>query len=125
MLDVNFSGFSDLIDAIGCVYTDVDHRYYNNTALTDYSSIDIQPGYQKLCGANQSPSGALAFVRFRHTDSDIVRNARQQDFLRWTKEGYSAGQLLSNEARLIHIFGKHVQTDRQLHTTHGSTSCST
>ncbi|MGH2873189.1 MAG: LCP family protein, partial [Solirubrobacteraceae bacterium] len=48
ILDVNFEGFSDLVDAIGCVYSMVDHRYYNDTALTDYSSIDIQPGYQKL-----------------------------------------------------------------------------
>jgi LCP family protein required for cell wall assembly len=119
ILDVNFAGFSDLIDAIGCVYTDVDHRYYNNTVYTDYSSIDIQPGYQKLCGDNQSPSGALAFVRFRHTDSDVVRNARQQDFLRWAKEGYSSGQLLANEAKLLSIFGKHVQTDHSLHTTDG------
>ena len=54
---------------------------------TGYSSIDIQPGYQKLCGAD-----ALAFVRFRHTDSDIVRNARQQDFIRWAKDQYGVGQ---------------------------------
>jgi LCP family protein required for cell wall assembly len=119
VLDVNFAGFADLIDAIGCVYADVDHRYYNNTALTDYSSIDIQPGYQKLCGDNQLPSSALAFVRFRHTDSDIVRNARQQDFLRWTKQGYSAGQLVTNRDKLLRIFGRHVQTDHSLHTTDG------
>ena len=35
------------------------------------------------------------FVRFRHTDSDIVRNARQQDFIRWAKEQYQRRQLLS------------------------------
>ena len=114
LIDVNFGGFADLVNAIGCVYTDVDHRYYNNTAQTDYSSIDIQPGYQKLCGAQ-----ALEFVRFRHTDSDIVRNARQQDFIRWAKDQYSVGQLLSKEDQLIHIFGQHVQTDHSLHTTHG------
>ena len=90
IIDVNFKGFSDLVDAIGCVYTDVDHRYYNNTAVTDYSSIDIQPGYQKLCGDNQAETGALAFVRFRHTDTDIVRNARQQDFLRWAKSQFNS-----------------------------------
>jgi LCP family protein required for cell wall assembly len=119
ILDVNFAGFSDMIDAIGCVYADVDHRYYNNTELTDYSSIDIEPGYQRLCGDNQSVSGALAFVRFRHTDSDIVRNARQQDFLRWAKEGYSASELVNNRDRLLKIFGQHVQTDHSLHTTDG------
>jgi LCP family protein required for cell wall assembly len=114
ILDVNFGGFIDLVNAIGCVYTDVDHRYYNNTALTDYSSIDLQPGYQKLCG-----SDALSFVRFRHTDSDIVRNARQQDFLRWAKDQYSLSQLISNRNTLVKLFGEHVQTDADLHSLDG------
>jgi len=114
ILDVNFGGFEDLVNAIGCVYTDVDHRYYNNTAVSDYSSINIMPGYQKLCGAD-----ALAFVRFRHTDNDIVRNARQQDFLRWAKDQYNESDLVANEGTLLKIFGKHVQTDRDLHTTDG------
>ncbi len=114
IIDVNFGGFEALVNAIGCVYVDVDHRYYNNTAFTNYSSIDIQPGYQKLCGAD-----ALAFVRFRHTDSDIVRNARQQDFLRWVKSQYSVGQIVSNRDKLLRIFGKHTQTDHDLHTTDG------
>src|SRR5437588_1892976 len=33
IIDINFGGFQDLVNAIGCVYTDVDHRYYNNTAV--------------------------------------------------------------------------------------------
>jgi LCP family protein required for cell wall assembly len=119
ILDVNFKAFSGLIDAIGCVYADVDHRYYNNTALTNYSSIDIQPGYQKLCGGNNEPNGALAFVRFRHTDSDIVRNARQQDFIRWAKSDFSTDQILAERDRLLQIFGENVQTDRSLHSTDG------
>jgi polyisoprenyl-teichoic acid--peptidoglycan teichoic acid transferase len=119
ILDINFAGFSDLVDAIGCVYSQVDHRYYNNTALTDFSSIDIQPGYQRLCGDNQSVKGALAFVRFRHTDTDIVRNARQQDFIRWAKDQYSSSQLLSNRNKLLKIFGAHVETDHDLHTVDG------
>jgi LCP family protein required for cell wall assembly len=114
LVDVNFGGFQALVNAIGCVYTDVDHRYYNNTALTNYSSIDIQPGYQKLCGAD-----ALAFVRFRHTDSDIVRNARQQDFIRWAKDQYGVGQIVSNKDQLLKIFGAHTQTDHDLHTING------
>jgi polyisoprenyl-teichoic acid--peptidoglycan teichoic acid transferase len=114
ILDVNFGGFKSLVNAIGCVYADVDHRYYNNTAVSNYSSIDIRPGYQKLCGVD-----ALAFVRFRHTDNDIVRNARQQDFLRWAKDQYSEADLIANEGSLLKIFGRHVQTDRNLHTTDG------
>ena len=62
----------------------VDHRYYNEnigTTETDYTSINLQPGYQKLCYEN-----ALDYVRYRHTDSDFVRVARQQDFLRDLRE---------------------------------------
>jgi LCP family protein required for cell wall assembly len=114
VVDVGFGGFERMINAIGCVYTDVDHRYYNNTAVTDYSSIDIQPGYQKLCGPD-----ALSFVRFRHTDSDIVRNARQQDFIRWAKTQFSQSQIVSQEGALLKIFGKNATTDHNLHTTDG------
>jgi polyisoprenyl-teichoic acid--peptidoglycan teichoic acid transferase len=114
IIDVNFGGFKALVDAVGCVYADVDHRYYNNTAFTDYSSIDIQPGYQRLCDDD-----ALAFVRFRHTDSDLVRNARQQDFLRWAKSQFSSSTLLGERNKLVSIFGKHAQTDGDLHTTDG------
>jgi polyisoprenyl-teichoic acid--peptidoglycan teichoic acid transferase len=114
IVDVNFGGFESLVNAIGCVYTDVDHRYYNNTIYTNYSSIDLQPGYQKLCGAP-----ALSFVRFRHTDTDIVRNARQQDFLRWAKDQFSAGDLVASRDKLISIFGHHTQTDPDLHSIDG------
>ncbi|MEO6857047.1 MAG: LCP family protein [Solirubrobacteraceae bacterium] len=114
IIDVNFGSFEKLVNAIGCVYSDVDHRYYNNTALTGYSSINIQPGYQKLCGAS-----ALSFVRFRHTDSDLVRNARQQDFIRWAKDQYGVANIINNKDTLLRIFGANTQTDGDLHTTDG------
>src|SRR4051812_2702786 len=76
VIDVNFNGFQRAVNYIGGVYADVD-RHYNNPEGTGFASIDIQPGYQKLVG-----SDALAYVRYRHTDSDIFRNARQQEFLR-------------------------------------------
>jgi LCP family protein required for cell wall assembly len=128
VLIVDFSSFSNLINAIGCVYAQVDHRYYNQSEgplnpTTDYSSIDIQPGYQKMCGGSGKSLGgaktALAFVRFRHNDSDFVRQARQQDFLRWAKQNFSTGELLSKQNELLTDFGKDVQTDHFLHTTHG------
>ncbi|MBV9197384.1 MAG: LCP family protein [Solirubrobacterales bacterium] len=40
IIDVNFGGFEALVNAIGCVYTDVDHRYYNNTA---YELLEHRP----------------------------------------------------------------------------------
>jgi LCP family protein required for cell wall assembly len=117
IVDTNFQGFSDLVDAIGCVYSDVDHRYYNNTLYTHYSSIDVQPGYQPLCGHNQAVNGALPFVRFRHTDTDIVREARQQDFIRWAKAQYPISKLFSNRDRLLRIFGKHSTLDKNLQSS--------
>ena len=123
IIDTNFTGFSDLVDAIGCVYSDVDRRYYNdsNSGLPgdNYSSIDIQPGYQKLCGNNQAVSGALPFVRFRHLDSDIVREARQQDFIRWAKDQFSVSKLLGEKDRLLRIFGNHSTLDKNLQSTDG------
>ncbi len=84
IIDVNFAGFIKVVDTLGCAYVNVDHRYYNEnvgSTETDYTSINLQPGYQKLCYEN-----ALDYVRYRHTDSDFVRVARQQDFLRDLRE---------------------------------------
>jgi polyisoprenyl-teichoic acid--peptidoglycan teichoic acid transferase len=117
IVDINFAGFRDLVNAIGCVYTDVDRRYFNEnigTAATDYSSINLQAGYQKLCGDD-----ALAYVRYRHTDTDIVRSARQQDFIRDAKDQYGQTRLIENRDKLLTIFGQHTQTDSDLHTTDG------
>jgi polyisoprenyl-teichoic acid--peptidoglycan teichoic acid transferase len=121
IIDTNFKGFSDIVDAIGCVYSDVDHRYYNLSqpypSPDNYSSIDIQPGYQKLCGHNQSVHGALPFVRFRHTDSDFVREARQQDFLRWAKQGFPISKLLSERDKLLKILGRNSTFDKNLQSS--------
>src|SRR5437870_8111939 len=91
IVDVNFAGFINVVDTLGCVYVNVDHRYYhvNGTAAENYSEINLQPGYQKLCYQN-----ALSYVRYRHEDSDFVRVARQQDFLRDLREQISPEDVL-------------------------------
>ncbi len=79
LISVNFHGFKDIVNRVGGIWMDIDRRYYNRnvgTAGTDYANIDLQPGYQRLTGEQ-----ALDFVRYRHTDSDIYRTARQQLFL--------------------------------------------
>jgi LCP family protein required for cell wall assembly len=82
IIDVNFKGFIEVVDTLGCAYVNVDHRYLGGGAIgEDFSAINLQPGYQKLCYNN-----ALSYVRFRHFDSDFVRVARQQDFLRDLRE---------------------------------------
>jgi LCP family protein required for cell wall assembly len=84
LITVNFHGFKEVVDKLGGVWMDIDRRYYNkNTGsyYDNYANINLQPGYQLLTGEQ-----ALDFVRFRHTDSDIYRNARQQQFVRAVKE---------------------------------------
>ncbi|HEY2325996.1 MAG TPA: LCP family protein [Gaiellaceae bacterium] len=80
LITVSFHGFKTVVDKLGGVWIDVDRRYYNPHG-TGYAYINLQPGYQKLTGG-----AALDFVRFRHTDSDFVRLARQQAFVRALKD---------------------------------------
>ncbi len=115
IVNVNFGGFKAAVDFLGCVYTDVDRRYFNDNSQAgpgeDYATINLKPGYQRLCGQD-----ALDYVRFRHADTDIVRSARQQDFLRQAKGQYGTGQLVSDRHRLARIFGRYTQSDSQLHS---------
>lgn len=113
VVNVDFRGFIQAVDRIGCVYTDVDRRYFNNNVgayIRDaYATINIKAGYQKLCGPK-----ALDFVRFRHLDSDIVRGARQQAFLRQAKQQVGVAELFSNAKALKDIIAKNTRTDRGL-----------
>ena len=107
VINVDFGGFREAVDAIGCVYADVDRRYFNdNSGADQYARIDIQPGYQRLCGGR-----ALQYVRYRHTDSDIVRAARQQDFLRQAKTQVGLSKLISKESKLVKIVSKYTRSD--------------
>jgi LCP family protein required for cell wall assembly len=110
VVNVDFLGFVRAVDAIGCVYTDVDRRYYHSNVgvapSEQYSEIDIQPGYQLLCGKK-----ALEYVRYRHTDTDIVRSARQQDFISAARQRVPIGDLLLGRNELIDIFTKYTTSD--------------
>jgi polyisoprenyl-teichoic acid--peptidoglycan teichoic acid transferase len=110
VINVHFNGFWRAVNAVGCVYTDIDRRYYNDSA--EYSYINVQPGYQRLCGTK-----ALQYVRFRHEDTDIVRAARQQDFLRQAKQQITAGELFNNRDRLMKIFGRNTSVDQALRSS--------
>jgi LCP family protein required for cell wall assembly len=87
LITVNFAGFKQVVDKLGGVWIDVDRRYFNHnvgTYGTNFADINLWPGYQKLNGQQ-----ALDYVRFRHTDSDLYRLARQQAFVKAMKEQIS------------------------------------
>jgi polyisoprenyl-teichoic acid--peptidoglycan teichoic acid transferase len=108
IIDVNFSGFIKVVDTLGCAYVNVDHRYYNanvGSTETDFTSINLQPGYQKLCYEN-----ALDYVRYRHTDSDFVRVARQQDFLRNLRQQINPANEIGQIENVAKAVGKAIRS---------------
>jgi LCP family protein required for cell wall assembly len=107
VVNIDFRGFKKAVNALGCVYVDVDRRYFNdNSGGERYATIDIQPGYQKICDQD-----ALDYVRYRHTDNDLIRAARQQDFLRQMKAQIGVGKIIRDRKALIKIFGKYTSSD--------------
>jgi LCP family protein required for cell wall assembly len=72
---VDFNGFKRIIDALGGITIDVEKRMYYVDSWDGFT-IDLQPGVQKLDGAN-----AIAYVRYRDEEGDIGRIERQQKFM--------------------------------------------
>jgi LCP family protein required for cell wall assembly len=111
VVNVNFGGFTRAVKRLGCFYIDVDRRYFNDNnppagGGPRYATIDIEPGYQRLCGLD-----SLDYVRFRHLDDDFVRAARQQSYLEQAKSQVGVGRLFSDRKELLRIFGRYTQTD--------------
>jgi len=110
VVNVDFLGFVRAVYAIGCVYVDIDRRYYHSNVgvppSEQYSEINVQPGYQLMCGKR-----ALEYVRYRHTDTDIVRAARQQDFLSAARQRVPIADLVLGRNDLIEIFTEYTTSD--------------
>jgi LCP family protein required for cell wall assembly len=118
VVNVNFKGFRGVVNLFDCFYADIDRRYFHSNKGVPvgqrYDAIDLKPGYQRLCG-----NDALDYVRYRHTDSDITRSARQQDFLRAAKDQVSTSSLIDDRAALAREFSKATQTDEDLRSASG------
>ena len=113
VINVNFGGFRDAVDAIGCVYTDVDRRYYNSNLGCRSSSTprSTSSPATRSCAAQK----ALDYVRFRH--------ARHRLRARRAPAGLPApGQVavrrssrfISDPHKLTSKIGKHMRTDAAL-----------
>ena len=110
VVNVDFLGFAQGVYAIGCVYADVDRRYYHSNEgvppSEQYAEINVQPGYQLMCGKQ-----ALDYVRYRHTDTDIVRSARQQEFLTQARSRVSVQDIVFDQGELIEAFTDYTTSD--------------
>ena len=104
---VTFPKFKRAVNEMGCVYMTVDRRYHhvNEAGGEQYFEINLQPGYQRVCGTQ-----ALEFVASRHEDTSLTRDARDQRFLLEVKAQYGA-TLFENRERFERILGRAVETD--------------
>ena len=108
LITVNFRGFKKIVNTLGGVWIDVDRRYFNNNAglspTFGYAKINLQPGYQKLTGGS-----ALDYVRYRHTDSDFFRVARQQQFVKAMKYQLAHNFSLSKIPKIVGALTKNIE----------------
>jgi LCP family protein required for cell wall assembly len=108
LITVNFRGFKKIVNTLGGVWIDVDRRYFNNNAglspTFGYAKINLQPGYQLLTGGS-----ALDYVRFRHTDSDLYRVARQQQFVKAMKYQLAHNFSVRKIPRIVGALTKNIE----------------
>jgi LCP family protein required for cell wall assembly len=118
IVNVNFKGFRAVVNAFDCFYADIDRTYFHSNVGVPpsqrYDAIDIEAGYQRMCGID-----ALDYVRFRHADSDLTRAARQQDFLRSAKAQVSTGDFFGDVPKFSRIAKQYMQTDKNLRKKSG------
>jgi LCP family protein required for cell wall assembly len=107
-ITVDFRGFMELVNNLGGVWLDIDHRYLCDPSnCPGVSTINLLPGYQRVNATN-----ALAYVRFRHFDSDLFRNARQQLFLKALKQQISSQVSVDTVFKIMNAIEKNVIVGR-------------
>jgi LCP family protein required for cell wall assembly len=105
LVTVNFRSFRQIVDRLDGVWLDVDRRYFNDRGGPNgYAKINLRPGYQKLDGRK-----ALDYVRFRHTDSDLYRVARQQQFVKAFKGQVQSSFAPTSLPKVVNAVTKNVE----------------
>jgi LCP family protein required for cell wall assembly len=108
-VEVNFSGFRQVVDALGGVTINVqvpitDDRYPGSNG--DLLRLYIPAGVQHFDGA-----GALQYARSRHNSSDFDRAARQQRILVSLRRQVDIQQILPNLDSLAAAISHSITTD--------------
>ncbi|MFA6458205.1 MAG: LCP family protein [Patescibacteria group bacterium] len=100
---VDFTAFSDFVDALGGVKITVDEAiddpYYPCENLVDYCPFSIAAGTQTLDGKT-----ALEYARSRKTTSDFDRAARQQKIIAALREKAFEKDILTSPTKLKAIW---------------------
>ncbi len=105
----NFDGFVKIVDTVGGVTVDNPYPIKDDTYPTpdfQYARVFFPAGIMHLDGAE-----ALKYVRTRHDDNDLGRNARQQQVILSIREQAQRLNLLSKAPELIDALGDAFRTD--------------
>ena len=104
-LALDFEGFEKAINILGGVDLVVDKKmdYDDNWG---HLHIHLKPGMQHLDGKQ-----AMGFVRFRHSDSDLIRVQRQQTLIAALKEKLRQPQVLAEIGPLLDEINGHTVSD--------------
>lgn len=88
---INYTAFQEMVDMVGGVEVFVPKKMdWEDKAAKLF--IHLKPGKQVLDGYN-----AMCFVRFRHSDSDFMRQERQKDFMLAFKDKVLSQPMLINQ----------------------------
>lgn len=107
--EVNFTGFTQVVDALGGVTIDVQSPVVDDNYPTDGQGdrrIYIPTGIQHMDGAQ-----ALIYARSRHGSNDFDRGARQQRVLTSLLAQTNIQAILANLDQLVGAFEQTVHTD--------------
>ena len=105
---IDFKAFYKIIDALGGVDIYVDKRMYYEDPWDDNGGlvIDIRPGMQHMDGET-----AIQYVRYRDSEGDIGRVARQQKFLKAVMDRVASPSILTRIPTIIYEISSAVETD--------------
>jgi LCP family protein required for cell wall assembly len=105
---VDFSGFEEIVDALGGIEVEVPYVIVDNEYPTeDYGTEEIrfEPGVQHMNGEQ-----ALKYVRTRNADSDDARRERQIDVIVSILQQGKSFSSIANADELIVTAGDAIQT---------------
>ncbi len=107
--EVNFQGFTKVVDGLGGVTINVQSPVVDDQYPTDVAGdmrLYIPAGVQHMTGAE-----ALQYARSRHATNDFDRGARQQRVLTSLLAQANFGAIVANLDQLITDFEQTVHTD--------------
>lgn len=114
-LVIDFSGFKELVDALGWIEVDVPHDLVDYEYPNDnwgYTTFVVRTWRQEFDGAT-----ALKYARSRHSTSDFDRSERQQLLLKAIKNRVLQTEILTSPTKIQWVYDSlvsHIDSDLTL-----------